>query len=354
MKDKKVGCLTWHDVYNFGSELQAYALQETLNSLGYSSEFISYKKESSMFSKMYRCFCELRAVVTPVSKGYHGENFIRFRHKFLKCSKKKYNSKNIVTANMIYSEFICGSDQIWAPNVYDPTYFLSFTDKKKVSYAASIGLNEIPHELVSQYCKHLSDFHFISVRETEGKELLKKCCNIDSVVMPDPTTLLNCEQWKHISISPKTTKPYVFCYFLNKNHGYKDMVMKIAKQGIDIVGISASTEDSCWMQTVNNAGPREFLGYIEKADVIFTDSFHGSIFSLIFQKPLWIFERFKTTDPLCQNSRIYQLTRELAITDRILTQDANNGTPIDYDAVQMKLNEYIVKGRAFLKQSLEE
>ena len=354
MNNKKVGCLTWHDVYNFGSELQAYALQETLKNLGYSSEFISYKKESSLFSKMYRYFCEFRALVTPIDKRCHGEAFIRFRHDFLKCSKKKYNSKNIVTANKAYSVFICGSDQIWAPNVYDPTYFLSFTDKKKVSYAASIGLNEIPNELIPQYSKYLFDFHSISVRETEGKELLKKCCNIDSVVMPDPTTLLNGDQWKHISILPKTTKPYVFCYFLNKNHGYKEMVMKMAKQGIDIIGISASSGDAYWMQLVNSAGPREFLGYIEKADMVFTDSFHGSIFSLVFQKPLWIFERFKAIDPLCQNSRIYQLTRDLSITDRILTQNTNNDTPIDYNTVQMKLNEYIVKGRAFLKRSLED
>lgn len=354
MNCTKVGCLTWHDVYNFGSELQAYALQETLKNLGYSPEFVSYRKNSSLFSKIYHYFCEVRAAVTPIDKGHHGEAFIRFRHDFLKCSKKKYNSKSIVAANKVYSKFICGSDQIWAPNVYDPTYFLSFTDKKKVSYAASIGLNEIPNELIPLYSKHLFDFHSISVRENEGKELLKKWCNIDSVVMPDPTTLLNVDQWKHISILPKTTKSYVFCYFLNKNHEYKEMVMKMVKQGLNIIGISASNEDSYWMQLIDNAGPREFLGYIEKADMVFTDSFHGSIFSLIFQKPVWILERFKVTDPLCQNSRIYQLTRDLSITDRILTQNTSEETPINYSNVQMKLNEYIVKGSAFLKRSLED
>lgn len=354
MKSKKIGCLTWHNVYNFGSELQAYALQETISSLGYNSEFISYNNENSVFSKLYQFFCEIRAIFTLCDKGSHGENFIRFRREYLKCSRKKYNTNNIDSANDVYSKFICGSDQIWAPNVFDPTYFLSFAKKKKISYAASIGLNEIPCDLLPHYRELLSDFYTVSVRENEGKNLLKSYCNIDSVVMPDPTMLLNRKQWEEITINPRFKKPYVFCYFLNKQHKYKNIVTKMVQQGIEIVGVSASKDDASWMKIIENAGPREFLGYVKNADMVFTDSFHGSIFSLIFHKQLWIFERFANEDPLCQNSRIYQLAREFSIADRILTKEAKPLNLIDFDSVQLKLDENIVKGRTFLKQSLED
>lgn len=354
MNKKKIGCLTWHDVYNFGSELQAYALQQTLAELGYNSEFISYKKERTLFSRIYFGFCELRAMISPRSSGGHAENFIRFRREFLNCSKKKYTAKNIATSNDDYSVFICGSDQIWAPNVYDSVYFLSFTDKKKISYAASIGLNEIPIELSSCYKRHLSDFHSVSVREKDGKELLKNSCGVDSVVMPDPTALLTKQQWEQIAVLPKTSNSYVFCYFLNKDHSYKETVQKMVDEGTEIIGVSASSEDFRWMHIIKDAGPREFLGYIRNAQAVFTDSFHGSILSLIFHKPLWIFERFKSDDPLCQNSRIYQLTGDLEITDRILNETRSSQEKIDYDAVQLKLDEYITKGKVFLRNSLGE
>lgn len=231
-------------------------------------------------------------------------------------------------------------------------------DVIKLSYAASIGLNDIPTELVQMYKQHLSKFDKISVRESKGAELLKNKCGIDSSVVLDPTLMINAKTYLGISKKVKEVSgAYIFCYFLNKNHYYRKTVEEYAqKLGLKVVGISSCDEDKSWMTFLNNVGPREFLSLINNAQVVFTDSYHGSIFSLLFHKKFYIFERFKQDNIICQNSRIEQLKMVFDLDDKIL--NAENLEIIDdsynYEKfekiLQMKRHESI----SFLLEALDK
>lgn len=223
-----------------------------------------------------------------------------------------------------YNAVICGSDQIWAPNVFNPLYMLSFVpDKtKKLSYAASIGLNDIPETLVGEYSRLLSRLSAVSVRENNGQELLQSRCGIESTVVLDPTLLLSAEDWTRLEIKPSVGTPYIFCYLLNPSHNYKKKILDYQKRtGYKVVGITENADDKEWMEVLEyrNVGPREFLGLIHQAKAVITDSYHCTIFSLHFNRPFITFERFKNTDSICQNSRIQQLDQYFNISKNIVS-----------------------------------
>ncbi len=255
---------------------------------------------------------------------------------------------------------VCGSDQIWAPNVFNPVYMLDFVpdDIPKISYAASIGLNEIPDDLVGTYQKLLSRFQSISVREKQGAQLLDQRCGIKSEVVLDPTLLVNADHWKKLEKKINRKDKYIFCYFLNKHHRYKGAVQAYTKRrGIAVIGCSANPEDASWMTILgNDIGPCEFLWLIHHAEAVFTDSYHGTIFSLLYHKPFVTFERFESSDKICQNSRIYQLDDHFCLSQRIIRVTHDTEIVIDdfdYDMFERRLCELRKSSMEFLKRALE-
>jgi hypothetical protein len=148
-----------------------------------------------------------------------------FQNRYLKQSKLFQDKWKINKVKNKYDVIVSGSDQIWAPNVFNPVYMGDFKkskNQKKISYAASIGLSDIPESLIDTYKELLSDFDHVSVREETGKELLLNSCDCKSKVVLDPTLLLNTTQYDKLLKKVQNIKqPYVFCYFLNKNHKYR-------------------------------------------------------------------------------------------------------------------------------------
>ena len=259
-----------------------------------------------------------------------------------------------------FDTIICGSDQIWAPNVYNPIYMLDFVPDNinKVSYAASIGLESIPDEMVENYKKYIGRIYHISVREEKGKEILKNQCGIESTVVLDPTLLLPKEEWDKLKKKSTIKEKYIFCYFLKKDHQYKELVKDFAKKNdYAIYGVSDNANDSSWMQTFDfrTVGPQEFIGLIESAQCIFTDSYHGTIFSMIYHKPFLLFEKFTSNDTICQNSRIEQLRTYFGIDKNIVRADSINTIEIaqvNYDEFESALAKLREGSRSFLKQAL--
>ena len=323
---KRVCILTWHQYHNFGSQLQAFALRKVLEKNNYDARIINYRRSlrkeslSLLFKSVLGFFVEKTGYQKLQRYRY---SWLRFQRKYLNLTRPliKEQLKNEVKK---YEVLICGSDQIWAPNVLDTTYmadFIGSSDIRKVSYAASIGLTHIPDNMVDVYKSLLNDFEYISVRESKGAELIKSITGLNASVVLDPTLLLKMEDYNAIEVIPsECPSRFCFCYFLNTNHWYKSLVEDYArKHDLAIIGVSSNLNDISWMKQDLQCGPREFLWYIHHANIVFTDSYHGTIFSLIYHTPYYVFQRFRSDDPINQNSRIIQLIDYFSISDRYVT-----------------------------------
>lgn len=320
---KRVGIITWHYYPNFGSALQTYALFTTLKALGTKPLIINYKNPKYNIDSFFKTLIKrIIGSTIGVFNKHRKYSFIRFWQK-IKYTKKVYTNSTIDTDK--FDCVVCGSDQIWAPNVFNPVYFLSFVKNnsiKKISYAPSIGLNDIPDSLVDCYSNLLKDFSDISIREETGKELLRQKCNINKITtVLDPTFLLDVDEYRKIEKKVNIKNRFIFCYFLNQNHNYYETVINYAvRNNLMVVGCSANKDDSKWLGDYGWIGPQEFLWLIDHAECIFTDSYHGCIFSLLFHKKLLVLKRFNDFDPISQNSRIIQLDKWFDLSNNFIEQ----------------------------------
>ena len=357
---KNVGILTWHYYPNFGSALQAFALQHTIESLGYKTSLVNYHNPKFGQVSRWKNFVKI-FLGNTIGKFYPRFQYasLCFSHKYHKLGRLTTNETLLPKLTKNMDALICGSDQIWAPNVYNPVYFAAFANKKtrKISYAASIGLNDIPADLIPKYKQYLNDFYAVVIRDQEGKELLKERCGIESTVVLDPTLLIDVKIYAKMQTAIKgISQPYLFCYFLNKEHKYKENVQKYAlEHNLQIIGVSDKVIDGEWMMRLTGLGANHFLWLINHAKTIMTDSYHGSIFSLLFHKNLWIFQRFEEDSPICQNSRIRQLQKDFNLQHRIVstTSKIEEFSPINYDYFESQLKSLRSSSLNFLKQALK-
>lgn len=361
---KKIGILTWHYYKNYGSGLQAFALQETITRLGYDVNLINYRKfyspEPSPIKRLVKKI--LQYTVAYFSDKVYDRvvnNTVVYQKRYLRETAMFTNSVELENISGGYDCLVYGSDQIWAPNVYTPIYMGAHVQKdvRKISYAASIGLNDIPEDLVETYKSNLSSYYSVAVREQEGKDLLKSKCNIDSTVVLDPTLMIDADTYRSMQRPVKGVKgKYIFCYFLNKEHKYKEKVQDYArKHNLQIIGTSDKEDDAMWMKRLANIGADQFIWLINNAETVFTDSYHGSIFSLLLHKNLWTYVRFAEDNPICQNSRIRQLQNNFNLSHRVITaeHEIDDSKMIDYDYFENRLEKLRKESLLYLKKALE-
>ncbi|MBQ8817857.1 MAG: polysaccharide pyruvyl transferase family protein [Clostridia bacterium] len=357
----KAGVITWHHHHNLGGSLQAYAISTILTQYCDDVKIINYKTNNNDVSEFDGLKCMIGRImqIFPYNflptRRYH---YLRFDRKYLNLTEFVPKSE-LSGLNCKFDIIVCGSDQIWAPNVLDTSYMLDFIDNKKVrkvAYAPSIGLEKIPEHLHDSYKSCLCDFDYISIREEAGKVLLKDNFNIESTVVLDPTLLLSKEHYEKMENKPTGfVGKYIFCYFLNKNHDYREQIYQYAMEHkLKVVGVSVNPADSDWIETLDGMGPLEFLWLIHHAEVVFTDSYHGTIFSLLFEKEFFTFERFGIDDPINQNSRIYQLDRWFNISDRFLNKHKliDECKRIDYHDIEKKLEDARILSHSYLERAL--
>ena len=363
----KIGVITWFHYENYGTILQAAALQEYLKSIDTEPALIEipfYQIDSRQikvnFSERVKSYISNKIV----SKRF-GKYFAAKSRKFHDAIYAKYNVMPIEdtfskTCNM-FDLLICGSDQIWSPYWYNDFYFANFPDitVPKISYAPSIGVKEIPPYLQGTYYSTLKHFNKLSVREESSRKEIECITGLPCQTVLDPVFLLDRNKWLEVIENVQDLKPdYIFCYMLDDNENHWKAIHEFAsKHNMKLVIIPMKSSsylekgEHCY-----DAGPYEFLNLIANARYVLTDSFHASAFSIILQKQFYVFERTAKTDAHSQNSRIYNLLEISGLTDRI--QEFNNKRiqeteDIDYQKVDLRMNPLIQKSKKYLDDAIK-
>lgn len=314
---------------NYGNRLQNYALQETLKKNGMEVETIPVQYKSS-FEKQIKLM--IKRILSMVTNKY--DNDIRWESFDKKIRWSKYTAENPKIADK-YNYFIAGSDQIWNPTFPFNTNreFLTFADdRKKVAYAASIGLEELPSEYKEKYKNNIAKFKMVSVREEAAADIIERLgCKRPKVVL-DPTMLLQSEEWKKLAQNAKVELPqkYVVKYFLGiRNSMYDYYIGQYAqKNSAEIVDITCC----------NKIGPNEFLKIIYDSEAVFTDSFHGSVFSILFHKPFMVFERPYEDGYGKMSSRIDTLLKTFSLNNqRVASANECVEKNVEWDFEQVDL-----------------
>lgn len=304
---RNIGIVTITDMNNYGNRLQNYAINNELSRIGMKSKNYVHCK-SDIKLKMF--------VYIIMHKGINAaKRYIFFNH-FDKNVKNNYVYKQEMIKESKYNYFICGSDQIWNPEYAGkPFYFAAFAPaEKRIAYAASFGVSEIPEHKKEIYTKYLSEMKAISVREEDGAKIVKELTGRDVPVLIDPTLMLDKEEWLKIAKKPKfdVSKKYVLTYFLGevpeKRKEYIDYVCK--QNNLKLINLDAKNPNTFWYKT----GPAEFLWLIDNASVMLTDSFHGSVFSVLMDLPFIVFEREDNVKSM--SSRINTLLSTLKLENR--------------------------------------
>lgn len=370
---KKIGIMTWYTYNNFGSLLQAYALEKSILKMGYDIELINYiPKTSYMFNYSLIKRISKKVKNIKIKKGIKrvkaidsNERFDEFRKKYLKISNPAWTNNELNVLNDKYDAFICGSDQIWAPTVFDENYFLGFVsdNDKKIAYAPSIGLPVIENKEIKDKMKELiSSIPNLSVREQQGQNLIYELCNRKAKLVLDPTLLLSSKEWKELAgmESENFAKgKYMLCYFLGDNQGYIEIARKLArKYKRKLLIIPTKQHDFRYSEAIRkNIGPIEFINYIRNSECVFTDSFHGTIFSLNLNIPFVTFKRFKD-DSLSQNSRIYNILDITQMKHRLYQDNykylEDNLLKMDFNNSNEEIENYRNHSLEFLSDSLKK
>lgn len=282
----KTGILTFHDVDNYGAVLQAYALQQTLKKLGIDNEFVAIervKKDAPQITAKGPMAAFARKLKEAGEE--RSRLFEKFREDCMEISSL-YSQKELGELEDAYAYFLAGSDQVWnvrIPDV-DPRYFLTFASpEKRCSYAASFGSGELPDQVASWCGKQLEQFAHISVREESGKELIKRLTEKQAKVHVDPTLLLERVDWERIS--EELEEEYVLLFLLN----YDEEAVKLAKaeaekRNVGLKVVTAAFLPQLGMDAWCKTGVRPWISLMRNARYVVTNSFHGTVFSIIFER----------------------------------------------------------------------
>lgn len=380
---KKVAIITLNGYFNYGNRLQNYALQETISSFGFEVETIINsttavieerptfvyrlnnllkkgpkeigKAMANKINKSKLSKGELNEVENIEIEKIRTKIFKGFTYEYIKETNYSITDNNIPdNLSDKYDYFITGSDQVWNPHyIYGPSiYFLTFVEKhKRIAYAPSFGVSEIECKYIDKYKEWISGINKLSVREDDGAKIIKELSGKEAPVLVDPTLLLTKEKWLSIS-KVAINKPigeYLLTYFLGGiPNDYKEQISRIVKENnLEIINLGDITEKDTY-----KTGPSEFIDYINSCSVFCTDSFHGAVFSILFEKPFIVYERMGT--PLSMFSRINTLLDKFKLESRKSEYIKSNKDifDIDYLDVQYILEAERKKSFEYLKDAL--
>lgn len=385
---KKVAIVSCYFQKNYGSMLQAYATQKFLNDYNIPNETFCYDGINGAINKKKYQYYFKQLINPNVVKGKLGYIDIKLRKKnpFSRLGKnlrmrdaafKRFTSKftlserydsfeALTQACENYDAVLLGSDQLWLPSNLDADYYtLNWVPEelKKISYSTSFGLSELPEKYHKMAGDFLSRIQYLSTREKTGQEIIKKVSGRDAEVVCDPTMLFTGKAWMEIQNEEAICKEkYIFCYFLGDNPEQREFVKEMKRQtGYKIVSILylnvyAKGDRNFADIAPFDVGPAEFLNYIRNAEYVCTDSFHASVFSILYHKRFFTFRRFKENYELETNSRLDTLLETVGLEERILSASEKVADclmmDIDYEVVDSKVEKMRDHGRRFLTEAL--
>lgn len=391
MGKKKIGiaAVTYKD--NFGSALQTYATQYTLEKIGYDARIFEIKGvHRSVFIKKLLYYAG--RLFDPVEAKYLFANLtsrsrktasvstdqfandMKVRHQMYQDFNKRWNKmlptvkgwKGLRKQAGKMDAVVVGSDQLWRPsNIVGGYYTLEFVpdNVKKIAFSTSFGVPELPSRLHKHAEKFLSRIEHISVRENSGAEIVKNESGREATVVCDPTMMLTAEEWMHIqNEKPFAEGKYILMYLMGDNPEQREFVKKLSKQtSCRIIGLLhgatyISYDEDIVDEKPYNVGPSEFINLIRNAEYVCTDSFHCCVFSILNSTKFFAFRRWPDGSKFSANDRLYTLLKFTGLERRMLNGDEDVAKcaedKIDYTEVLPRVDKRRKESMDFLVNAL--
>lgn len=382
----KVALAINYDYHDYGGMLQAFATQRFLEKHGVDSDAVNFDNVKGDINK--RKWYYFLSNILDVSIVKEKSKLIekRIRQKFnsqLKvnmaerdaafdefCSTHFKVSRAFVSWNDMaeasrkeYDAVVVGSDQLWLPsNVKADYYTLNWVpdDVKKIAYATSFGIGKIPNKYKKEYSIYLNRMNYLSARETSGQEIIKELTNKDVPLVNDPALLLDADGWNEIvKAEPLVKDKYVFCYFMGNNPEQRGFVKRLAKEKkLKVVALLhldqyIATDEEFVDIAPWHVSPADFVNLVKNAEYVCTDSFHGTVFSIIYSRTFFTFKRFTKKASLSTNTRITSLLSRLGLTDRLVVDmDKIPSDKIDWVETQKVVSDFRYSSSAYLLNSI--
>lgn len=389
---KKIAILTlFHRNYNWGGVLQGYALRRKIISiyesideevsvdiLKYHSNYnIIYPTKLSqltqytvieiikkLFSKIADLISQKRDTTIQSNLLQRKKVFDKFTETYT-TNNKLYDDERLKNISGDYFAIISGSDQVWNPNVARKGFFQSDIDGNciKISYAASIARNSLSKRELSVMVPLIDRFDSISVRENSAKKILDKYVKKNICEVIDPTFLITKEEWGKLLNPPEEKREkYALVFFFSDSLKYREKLGAICEQKNMKIKFIPHTngyrknDELGRCERFYTAGPLDFLELVRDAEYVFTDSFHGAVFSIIFQKKFFVFKRDKE-GRISKNTRLIDLLNKFELENRLVNSvfelEEKIDNKIDYNLVKEKLEIYTKESEKFLINSLK-
>lgn len=389
---KKTAIVSCYFQHNYGSMLQAYATQMALDKLGYENETIDisgFYREIRRAKLMYFAKASLTSdillskigmvqnvLIKKFSRNQYvklsevrAEKFDIFSRKMFRLSQK-YNSKaelkNKCKDN--YANVVVGSDQLWLPgNIAADYYTLNFVPRtvNTIAYATSFGQASLPRDSAKKAKFFLKKIKHIGVREESGQKLVKELANRNVPIVCDPTVLFTGDEWMAIQKNEPIIKgKYILCYFLGNNPPHREFAMRLRKAtACQIISLPhldefVKSDEGYADKALYDIDPADFLNLIRNAEYVCTDSFHCSVFSILYRRQFFTFHRYSKNTQQSTNSRLDTLFNLTGIKGRLLTGHESIKTCLnietDYNEVHQKLDNIRKQSYVFLKTALKD
>lgn len=388
---KKVGIVSCYFQHNYGSMLQAYATQVVLDKMGFDNETINisgFNKEIKKAKMLYFAKASLTSDILLSKLGmaknvlrkklikneYSSKSHLRdkrfdaFAKKHFRLSQV-YGSKAELSEKCeeYYSAVLVGSDQLWLPgNIAADYYTLNFVPENvnSIAYSTSFGQSSLPKDSAKKAQIFLKRIKHIGVREESGQKLIKALTGREVPVVCDPTLLFTAEEWMSIQAEdPIVKEPYIFCYFLGNNPPHREFAKRLKeKTGYKIIALThldefVKCDEEYADETPYDVDPADFLNLIRNAEYVCTDSFHCSVFSMLYKKNFFTFRRYARKTRSSTNSRLDTLFSLAGINNRLMSGDEDISRCIeiktDYDEVHKRLDKIRSSSYEYLKAALK-
>ena len=355
----RVGIITFHCSFNYGSALQAYALQTAVEMTGNTSTIIDYRSPDFDQYKLLPFSHPRRMARNLLSFNGMMRRCMGFRSfwkKKFRLTTERYDSRTVSSPSLVdqFDAFICGSDQIWnldcTHGVVEP-FFLSFAgNKRRIAYAPSLAHTSFDEKYFDRQkiAELLAKFDYISVREEETVQLFQPLVDKEIEVTLDPTLLLDADCYSDI-IGPRVQDgPFIFVYLLRECPELIESASKISeKRNVTVIYVSEIDLPIPNSTNLFGAGPDTFLSLISNAEIVLTNSFHATVFSILFHTPFRVFACDKSS------SRMRELLKKLGIPERCaLSVDTSPVVDVEWEAIDRSLADLRKSSWDFLRRAL--
>ena len=345
---KKIGIITLYADYNYGNRLQNYAVQKIFSKKGYNVDTIINIER--VHFRILRLLYKYATAITGNKESKRNIGMMQF-------NRKRINRVNVlgkrVPEKLInrYDYFVVGSDQVWNPKLKEFDYhrfFLRFCDKeKRICLSPSIGMNSIPSEFSEMFKEGLSGFKYLSCREESGANAIESVCGQRCETLIDPTLALEANEWRIIEETVNGTDKYILLFLLGEKSNVVKEILSKLDSNYKIIDMGDN------LSSYYAAKPEQLLFLIDNAMLVITDSFHITAFSINFNVPFYVVNRYDSKDDTNNkmNSRIVTLTNLLGLSERYITQEVNT---IDFNCDFSYANKVLPELRKKVDEYIEE